>query len=109
DLTLAGGLVGLGDEIQDLLAAGQAGVGATRHRILLGALTVRVIPIARTGRTCPAPPSGRCARRRPMASAAPTRKEIMMPESTAKPFIVGIGGTASPNSSTEQALAIALA
>lgn len=32
-----------------------------------------------------------------------------MSESTAKPFIVGIGGTASPNSSTEQALAIALA
>ena len=32
-----------------------------------------------------------------------------MPESTAKPFIVGIGGTASPNSSTEQALSIALA
>ncbi|AGH51201.1 MULTISPECIES: NADPH-dependent FMN reductase [Sphingomonas] len=33
-----------------------------------------------------------------------------MPDSTAtKPFIVGIGGTASANSSTEQALAIALA
>lgn len=32
-----------------------------------------------------------------------------MPESQGKPFIVGIGGTASPNSSTEQALAIALA
>lgn len=32
-----------------------------------------------------------------------------MSNSAGKPFIVGIGGTASPNSSTEQALSIALA
>jgi FMN reductase len=41
--------------------------------------------------------------------ARPADTEIEMVDAGAKPFIVGIGGTATPGSSTEQALALALA